>query len=568
MEDLLLEFDPLSITNEHLPTKDKGEEPRKLSTAAPPPPATTRLTTSNTNNNPTHQSIKFRTSSSNPSIPLFSINHHQPSTTTTPSSKPSSSTQPTTTTTTRIINNNPRNREGTKDHLIRISNPVETQDPLGSLLLLSSKKNPSTQPHPSLLQAQIRSNLRQYELAQHLAHQPFMRSTQAHHHLEGLHHPEIKLTSDSSIQSHSIHEPQPSPITCFINPPSTTTTTTNPKDQTTPPPPPQPPLSILSPSELHHRSQPTLTQPIDQHKLAAALLEDFDDFVSAPKLPNHSQRTSIDPFQSPPSQPIIHPTPNSSPPFSRQLEPTSSAHLKPHPSRLDSSPTTRSPSTGHSTPLSLFDGYEGRPNPIRLIGIDSHSQPVMDDELAEGIRLHLPTRLKISSKWQLLYSIDQHGTSLGTLYDKVGTISSIDSTAGCILALRDQNGDRFGAFVNEAFRPSKEYYGTGECFLWKAVMFEPDDFRIGSSIKVFHWTGANDYMILSDHDLLSIGGGDGKFGLWIDSNLTKGASSRCPAFNNEVLCSTVSSGSNEGHHPQSDDGSFDVIGLECWMVSV
>lgn len=44
-------------------------------------------------------------------------------------------------------------------------------------------------------------------------------------------------------------------------------------------------------------------------------------------------------------------------------------------------------------------------------------------------------------------------------------------------------------------------------FLWKAVMFEPDDFRIGVTVKVYLWTGANDYMILSDHDLLSIGGG-------------------------------------------------------------
>ncbi|KAI9628946.1 hypothetical protein KEM48_011341 [Puccinia striiformis f. sp. tritici PST-130] len=65
-------------------------------------------------------------------------------------------------------------------------------------------------------------------------------------------------------------------------------------------------------------------------------------------------------------------------------------------------------------------------------------------------------------------------------------------------------------------------------------------------------------MILSDHDLLSIGGGDGKFGLWIDSNLDKGASSNCPAFNNEILCDNLS----------NRDGTFEVIGLECWTVSI
>jgi len=167
-----------------------------------------------------------------------------------------------------------------------------------------------------------------------------------------------------------------------------------------------------------------------------------------------------------------------------------------------------------------------------------------------------------------MYSIDQHGTSLGTLYEKVSAISSMSgASAGCILALKDQHGNRFGAFVNEAFKPSKEYYGSGECFLWKAVMFEPDDFRIGVTVKVYLWTGANDYMILSDHDLLSIGGGDGKFGLWIDANLDKGASSTCPAFNNEVLCCTALS-SSAGPQGAAGEGTFEVMGLECWTVSV
>lgn len=87
------------------------------------------------------------------------------------------------------------------------------------------------------------------------------------------------------------------------------------------------------------------------------------------------------------------------------------------------------------------------------------------------IRLHLPTRLKIPSVWRLMYSIDQHGTSLGTLYEKVGAISSMSETsAGCILALKDQHGNRFGAFVNEAFKPSKEYYGSGE---WSISLSPP-----------------------------------------------------------------------------------------------
>jgi len=38
-----------------------------------------------------------------------------------------------------------------------------------------------------------------------------------------------------------------------------------------------------------------------------------------------------------------------------------------------------------------------------------------------------------------------------------------------VLVVKDDGGGLFGAFVNEGFRASGgRYYGTGECFLWKA----------------------------------------------------------------------------------------------------
>ncbi|KAG0142384.1 hypothetical protein CROQUDRAFT_662622 [Cronartium quercuum f. sp. fusiforme G11] len=292
-----------------------------------------------------------------------------------------------------------------------------------------------------------------------------------------------------------------------------------------------PPPSSSSPSS----SSSSPLSKLEQEKLAAALNEDFDEFVSSsnstdPNLPNLIKDLSIE---------------------RRQFEEDFSKKQ----------PIGRS---GTSTP-SCFDGPEGRPTPIKLLGLDEQSQAVMDDELAEGIRLHLPPRLKIPARWELLYSIDQHGTSLGTLYQRVGGASP--KTNGCVvLVIRDERGDRFGAFVNEPLRPSKEYYGTGECFLWKAVNFGPDDFRIGVSVRTYAWTGVNDYMILSDQEMLSVGGGDGKFGLWIDSNLEKGISASCPAFGNEVLCSLKDDGSKNNNG--KEEGSFEVLGLECWRIIV
>lgn len=42
-------------------------------------------------------------------------------------------------------------------------------------------------------------------------------------------------------------------------------------------------------------------------------------------------------------------------------------------------------------------------------------------------------------------------------------------------------------------------------------------------------------MVLSEPGFIGLGGGDGKFGLWIHSDLEIGHSSRCDTFGNEPL---------------------------------
>ena len=70
--------------------------------------------------------------------------------------------------------------------------------------------------------------------------------------------------------------------------------------------------------------------------------------------------------------------------------------------------------------------------------------------------------------------------------------------------------------------------------------------------KAFPFSGENDYTILCSHDFLSVGGGNGKYGLWLDDRLAKGVSGGVPTFLNE---------------PLSDEGEkFDVLGVELWYI--
>ncbi|CAG8732207.1 20751_t:CDS:2 [Dentiscutata erythropus] len=170
--------------------------------------------------------------------------------------------------------------------------------------------------------------------------------------------------------------------------------------------------------------------------------------------------------------------------------------------------------------------------PIELCGRRDDTDPVLTETIAEQIRLKLPRRLRLMLSWNLLYSLDQDGTSMTTMYHKVKDKGPL------VLVIKDMDEQVFGAFVTEPFKIRPSYYGTGE---W--------DDSSQSTVKCYLWTGRNEYMILSEHDCLAIGGGDGKVGLWIDADLQQGHSERCDTFDNDILSSSP---------------EFDCIGFEVW----
>lgn len=271
--------------------------------------------------------------------------------------------------------------------------------------------------------------------------------------------------------------------------------------------------------------------------------------------------------------------------------------------------STRQWNTGHWT---LDDEKQKRSIPVTLSKRRAETETVIEDSHAAQLQALLPPRLQLGKRWSLLYSLDQHGISLQTLYHQVsagldpmkrvvsgstpgggeesgeaegwlrgasretqealgtrsngkmhvgGGLSSI-SDAGLVIAIKDEKDHVFGAFVNEKLRPWQHYYGSGECFLWKTTSSTSENEE--GRVERYKWTGRNDYMVLSESTFLSVGGGEGKFGLWLDGALEKGVSSCCPAFDNEVLCD----GKRRGEGRKDGEGRFECFGLEVWAVGI
>ncbi|KAH8819708.1 hypothetical protein F5884DRAFT_23484 [Xylogone sp. PMI_703] len=225
----------------------------------------------------------------------------------------------------------------------------------------------------------------------------------------------------------------------------------------------------------------------------------------------------------------------------------------------------------------------------------AQSAQLLSKSLAEEIRLLVPPRLQLCEEWNLVYSLDQDGVSLGTLYKKCDALRGLRN--GYVLVVKDGDGGLFGAYLTDAPHPSPHYFGTGECFLWRAAILSANNFGhlppppsadttnlqrsttvsavstsngnlappsiapgpgTGAStperirFKAFPYSGINDYMMLCDPTFLSVGGGDGHYGLWLDDSFEKGISSTCLTFGNE---------------PLSDEGEkFDILGVEIWTI--
>ncbi|KAK0205356.1 TLD-domain-containing protein [Desarmillaria ectypa] len=184
---------------------------------------------------------------------------------------------------------------------------------------------------------------------------------------------------------------------------------------------------------------------------------------------------------------------------------------------------------------------------VDLKGRRESTVSILDVHLANIIWNHLPALSRLPRSWSLLYSLDQHGISLNTLYARCEQLKP----CGTLVVFKDEGETIFGAFVSDGIQQSRGrgHYGSGESFLWRYS---------GNKLSVFKWTGRNGYVALCEPGYMSFGGGDGVYGVYIDADLLEGSSAPCPTFANEPLCSP-------GHSTRGTV-SFECVGVEVWKV--
>jgi hypothetical protein len=87
--------------------------------------------------------------------------------------------------------------------------------------------------------------------------------------------------------------------------------------------------------------------------------------------------------------------------------------------------------------------------PIILRGFrdDTPSQSrLLTRAIAEEIRIMVPARLGIGDEWNLVYSLDQDGASLATLYEKCSKYQG--RRVGFVLVVKDNEGGVSSDFLS------------------------------------------------------------------------------------------------------------------------
>ncbi|EEY57889.1 uncharacterized protein PITG_00476 [Phytophthora infestans T30-4] len=126
-------------------------------------------------------------------------------------------------------------------------------------------------------------------------------------------------------------------------------------------------------------------------------------------------------------------------------------------------------------------------------------------------------------RWYRIYSVEANGSSLETL------LILARKQSPTLLVVKDAQGNVFGGYASDEWHHAFHYYGTGESFLFSFA--SPS--AAGGFVK-YQWSRKNSYFMLCSDESLIMGGG-GNFGLFLDSDLSRGTSGACETFNSPPL---------------------------------
>jgi hypothetical protein len=193
--------------------------------------------------------------------------------------------------------------------------------------------------------------------------------------------------------------------------------------------------------------------------------------------------------------------------------------------------------------------------------------------LMESLQAFMP-HSKVGQNFFLKYSMVRDGATLPALLRRARGVQY------SILAVETIDGEVFGSFTAQPWRKNWNYFGTGECFLWRMRRSRLEkthsileQAQQESEIDVFPYTGENQFIQLCTHDRLAVGGGlpssvgekkieeevddhDWGFGLAIQSDMLHGTSSPCLTFGSPSLSNV---------HP--DGSRFEIINIELWTLT-
>jgi len=129
---------------------------------------------------------------------------------------------------------------------------------------------------------------------------------------------------------------------------------------------------------------------------------------------------------------------------------------------------------------------------------DTTNERILSEQLAEEIRLMMPARLKVQDNWDLVYSLDQHGVSLATLYSRCKAFNS--PQAGFVVIVKDNREHIFGAYLSDYPHVNPHYYGTGETFLFKFTVLQHSSQSLNLSPSSSHLLHSTSHPTIHKHD--------------------------------------------------------------------
>lgn len=158
--------------------------------------------------------------------------------------------------------------------------------------------------------------------------------------------------------------------------------------------------------------------------------------------------------------------------------------------------------------------------------------------------------------WDLCFSVSRHGLNMNTFFKNcVGVHPTV-------LLIKTTELDVLGYFSTAAWRRQATYYGNGESFCFCFAHRDDKDEESSEQseetdqmkLKVYNWTGLNDFFMAGRNEIC-IGGGGGGFALHVDRDF-KGHSNASLTFGNDTPLLS-----------QKNGEMFDVLEMEIWALT-